>query len=85
MTENWLASLPQIWLVKLLILWVAIDLIAIASGWYGFKVIRQEFPIWWKNNIADMAPPELDYIQEIPDETVYFSVEPYRHIGNSTN
>jgi hypothetical protein len=85
MAENWLASLTQIWLVKLLILWVAIDIITIATGWYGVKVIRQRFPNWWKNNIADIAPPELDYLHQTDAETGCFSVEPYSNIVNSTN
>ncbi len=41
------------WLFKLVILWVCLDVVIIATGWYLASTIQPLFPDWWRRNIAD--------------------------------
>ena len=40
-------------LLKLVIIWVCVDVIIIASGWYLGSTVRQNFANWWRNVILD--------------------------------
>jgi hypothetical protein len=75
MIESLLDQLRQLWLFKVTILWAAIDLVVIITGWYAVTVIKRRFPNWWKRTIADTAPPELDALvdEEIAGETTQSS------------
>ena len=47
-------------LLKLAIIWLCIDTIIIATGWYLIAAIRPRFPNWWRRVIVDVdeAPPD---------------------------
>jgi hypothetical protein len=54
----------MIWL-KLLTIWLSIDVVVIATYWYASTVIMFQFPNWWKWIICDYGPeiePELDEV-----------------------
>jgi hypothetical protein len=44
------------WLFKLVVIWLSLDVLIIATGWYAVKAIKPLFPNWWKEVIADNAP-----------------------------
>jgi len=44
------------WLLKLLILWFSLDIIIIATIWYGVSTIKPLYPTWWQQVIVDDAP-----------------------------
>jgi hypothetical protein len=46
----------MVWLLKLLVIWFSIDVVVIATGWYALKVIRRQFPNWWRQVIVDDMP-----------------------------
>lgn len=72
MTEIWLEQLSQLWLFRFAVLWAAIDLFIIATGWYAVTVIKPKFPDWWKRTIVDVVPAELEalYDEEIDKEVI---------------
>lgn len=44
------------WIFKLIVIWLSIDLLIIATGWYLVTTIRPCFPGWWRRHIADETP-----------------------------
>lgn len=44
------------WLLQLTIIWLSIDILVIATGWYAMTTIKPYFPDWWKRTIADVEP-----------------------------
>lgn len=59
------------WLLQLIIIWLSIDILIIATGWYAVTTIKPYFPNWWKRTIADVEPdaniePELVETLETP-------------------
>jgi hypothetical protein len=42
--------------VKLSIIWLAIDTITLATVWYLLAVVRPHWPAWWRRTVADDAP-----------------------------
>ena len=45
-----------IWFMNLIIIWLALDLIILATIWYGYNTLRIYFPRWWKRSICDELP-----------------------------
>jgi hypothetical protein len=43
-------------LLKLVVIWLSIDVLIISTGWYAVKVIRPLSPNWWRQVIADNEP-----------------------------
>ena len=43
-------------LLKLGAIWLCLDAIIIATGWYLVTVIRPRFPGWWRREIVDDEP-----------------------------
>lgn len=39
------------WL-QLIIVWLSIDIVIMATGWYGVSTIKQISPGWWERVIA---------------------------------
>lgn len=44
------------WLWQLVLIWLSIDILIIATGWYAVSTIKPHFPDWWKRTIADIEP-----------------------------
>jgi hypothetical protein len=44
------------WLLKTVVVWLSVDVIIIASAWYGTTTIKPLYPTWWKRVIVDDAP-----------------------------
>lgn len=40
-----------LWL-QLIIVWLSIDIVIMATGWYGVSTIKQISPDWWERVIA---------------------------------
>ncbi|MFQ5612725.1 MAG: hypothetical protein ACE5H9_11395 [Anaerolineae bacterium] len=40
-------------LLKILVIWFAINVVILATSWYATTVIKPRFPEWWKRNIID--------------------------------
>jgi hypothetical protein len=47
------------WLLKLVVIWISIDIVTIATGWYAINVIKPRFPNWWRQVIIADADPEI--------------------------
>jgi hypothetical protein len=47
------------WLLKFLLIWLSIDVVIIATGWYAVTVIKPYFPNWWRRAVVDDAPARL--------------------------
>jgi hypothetical protein len=59
---------PIYWLLKLGFIWLSIDVVVLATGWYLVKTIRPYFPHWWQQVIADDWPSDeevqLDEVEQ---------------------
>ncbi len=44
------------WWLQLSLLWLSIDIVIIATAWYGITTLKPHFPNWWKRVIADVEP-----------------------------
>ncbi|MCQ3972292.1 MAG: hypothetical protein DPW09_02460 [Anaerolineae bacterium] len=53
-----------VWWVQLISIWLSIDLIIIATGWY-IVTLKQYFPQWWEQVIACEVEPDLDLEVEL--------------------
>jgi hypothetical protein len=86
MIENLLDQLRQLWLFKVAVLWAAIDIVVIMTGWYAVRVVKRRFPNWWKRTIVDTAPPELDELvdEAMAGETTQPSAGQARTLGTGT-
>ncbi len=51
------------WWLQLIIIWLSIDIVVIATGWYGVTTIKPKFPNWWKRVIADVEPDYADKVE----------------------
>jgi len=55
------------WL-QLIVIWLSIDILIIATGWYAVTTIKPYFPNWWKRTIADVEPHaniELEIVETL--------------------
>jgi|GEM_PF-6044156 len=41
------------WLLKLVVIWLSIDILIIATGWYFVTTIKPLCPGWWKRVVVD--------------------------------
>ena len=44
------------WWLQFLLIWLSVDIVVIATGWYSVTTLKPNFPNWWKRVIADMEP-----------------------------
>jgi hypothetical protein len=44
------------WFLKLVVIWVSIDVVIIATAWYIVSVIKPHFPNWWRQTIVAEEP-----------------------------
>jgi hypothetical protein len=42
--------------LKFGLIWLAINILLVATAWYGFTTLRRHFPDWWRRTIADKDP-----------------------------
>jgi hypothetical protein len=54
------------WFLQLIVIWLSIDILVIATGWYAVTTIKPYFPNWWKRTIADIEPEIIVETLEIP-------------------
>ena len=59
------------WSLQLIVIWLSLDILIIATGWYAVTTIKPYFPNWWKRTIADVEPdahiePEIVETLEAP-------------------
>jgi hypothetical protein len=54
------------WFLQLIVIWLSIDILVIATGWYAVTTIKTYFPNWWKRTIADIEPEIIVETLEIP-------------------
>ena len=40
-------------LIKIIGIWVSIDTLAIATGWYLVATVKHYYPDWWRRIIAE--------------------------------
>jgi hypothetical protein len=45
---------------KIAILWLALDMVILASVWYAVSTIRPLFPRWWRAFVCDRAPKSFN-------------------------
>lgn len=41
------------WLLDFSVVWLSIDIIIMATGWYLATTIKPRYPNWWKRVIVD--------------------------------
>lgn len=46
------------WLLEIITIWISLDIVLVATGWYAATTIKPIFPNWWKRVIADFEPLE---------------------------
>lgn len=44
---------------QFLIVWLSIDVVIIATGWYGITTIKRVSPYWWEQVIACEVEPRF--------------------------
>ncbi len=47
-------------LVKIATIWLALDLMIVATIWYATNTLQVVFPNWWKAVVCDYAPETFD-------------------------
>lgn len=54
------------WLLKIVAIWLSLDILIIATSWYVALTIKQFWPEWWQRVVVapydqefGFAPPEL--------------------------
>jgi hypothetical protein len=65
----------MIWWFQLIVVWLSIDVVIIATGWYAITTIKRYFPNWWERVIACEVEPDFNLEPELI-ETPIFNVEP---------
>ena len=45
-------------LLKFVAVWLIIDAVIIAAGWYCIAIIKPRYPDWWRRVIADKVPTD---------------------------
>ncbi|MCK6627249.1 MAG: hypothetical protein L6R45_18995 [Anaerolineae bacterium] len=55
-----------VWWLQLIFIWLSIDLIVIATGWY-IVTLKQYFPNWWEQVIACEVKAGFDLDAELMD------------------
>jgi len=40
-------------LLKVGVIWLSIDIVTIATGWYAVTVIKPRWPAWWRRVVAN--------------------------------
>lgn len=48
------------WWGQFLIVWLSIDVVIVATGWYGVTTIKQISPCWWERAIACEVDSHFD-------------------------
>ncbi|MEM7028537.1 MAG: hypothetical protein AAF629_03005 [Chloroflexota bacterium] len=43
-------------LIKIMIVWFALDIFFLATIWYMRSTLRPMFPQWWQSHVCDYAP-----------------------------
>ncbi|GIK41652.1 MAG: hypothetical protein BroJett011_54850 [Chloroflexota bacterium] len=43
------------WFLRVAVIWLAIDILVIASVWYAVTTIKPICPNWWRRVVADSA------------------------------
>jgi hypothetical protein len=63
----------MVWLLKLGLVWLSLDVLIIATGWYLVKAVKPNFPHWWQRVIADesslpaeIAPDKAKTVESSP-------------------
>lgn len=44
-------------LFKIVVLWIAVDTVLIATGWFFATTVKSLWPSWWRRAVVDEAPP----------------------------
>jgi hypothetical protein len=44
------------WLLKIIIIWLCLDVVIIATGWFLTNTISSRYPDWWRRMIVDKDP-----------------------------
>ena len=44
------------WLLKFMAIWLSLDILIVATAWYGIATIKPLYPNWWRRVIADDDP-----------------------------
>jgi hypothetical protein len=50
-------------MLKFGLIWLAINILLVATVWYGVTTIRRHFPDWWRRTIADEDPEPATLIK----------------------
>ncbi len=41
------------WWLKLILIWLSLDVLLVATGWFLITTIKPRYSRWWQRNIAD--------------------------------
>lgn len=44
------------WLLSFSVIWLSIDIIIFATGWYLVTTIKPRYPEWWRRVVVDEKP-----------------------------
>ena len=59
-TANQQVGVTMDFLLKISILWLALDAMILATLWYAVYTIQPMAPSWWKSVVCDYAPDSLE-------------------------
>lgn len=46
------------WLLKVIVIWLSVDVVLIATIWYVVVTVQQLWPDWWARVVADSLDPD---------------------------
>lgn len=63
------------WWLEFIVIWLCIDLVVLATGWYAVTTLKRYFPDWWQRAIAYEVESDFDLEPELIDAPT-FKVKP---------
>jgi hypothetical protein len=48
------------WLLRLVVLWLSLDIVLVATAWYAITTIKPRWPNWWEQAVVGVEP-EFNY------------------------
>jgi hypothetical protein len=61
----------MMWWLKFIAIWLSIDIVILATGWYAVNTLKKYFPRWWERVIAYEVEPDFDLEPEVVEVPGY--------------
>jgi uncharacterized protein involved in cysteine biosynthesis len=49
------------WWLEFIVIWLSVDIVIIATGWFTVSTIKTFFPNWWERVVASEVDTDLEF------------------------